>query len=274
MKVDRSLIGVIGIAVVLSTLFSMFLVIEQAEEGVTVLSNEYPDTPGQERRFPYALSMMSRKPLEEVKVSYTTLGEVGVINATTEPTDEETIMVNLPRIEALIEEARNLDLVEGIETWEGRVRWTNRTAGRTHELDMYMYEFTDMMKYMAPEMAVTSTFVVWINQTNRSIFRYFEGGPYHFDKSRAVEDLAVTLNDQSTRYGIIDEGEAWVEDGYEPISRAPRYGTIKFEGVEKDDRLSIDFTLKSPGGMILIRVYVNGRLETFMSASDAIEIMQ
>jgi hypothetical protein len=135
-----------------------------------------------------------------------------------------------------------------------------------------MYDFTNMMMSIAPGRAgveATSTFVVWINQTNSSIFQYFEGGPFQFDGSPIIENLAVTHNYQSTQYET--EGELGGEDQL-PIEQAPMDGTIKFVDVAKDDRMSIDFTLTSPGRLLLIRVYVNGEMETLMSASDATEI--
>jgi len=276
MKLDRSLIGVIGISIVLSTVISLFLVIEQTDEGVTILSNDFPTRPfDQERRFSYALSMMARRPLEEVSVRYISLDVIEVENTTTESTHEETILINLPRIDALMEEANSLDFTGGVEIWEGRVEWTNTTAHRTHELDMYMYDFTDMMMSIAPGKAgvdATSTFVVWINQTNNSIFRYFEGGPFQFNGSLIIEDLVVTQNYESTRYST--EGKPGTVEDPLPIGLAPMDGTVRFEDVEKDDRLSIDFTLTSPARLLFIRVYVNGGMKALLSASDATAILQ
>jgi len=42
MRVDRSLVGVIGIAIVLSTIITLFIIGERAKEDVTVLRNEFP----------------------------------------------------------------------------------------------------------------------------------------------------------------------------------------------------------------------------------------
>ena len=62
MRVDRSLVGVIGIAIVLSTLITLFIIGERAKEDVTILRNE----------FPTKLSAMEQK-YAFVPVSYTHL---------------------------------------------------------------------------------------------------------------------------------------------------------------------------------------------------------
>ena len=93
MKVDKSLVGVIGIAIVLSTMITLFIIGERAQEDVTVLRNEFPARLStMEQKYAFVLSMIARKPLTEVSVQYNVLSRYGVKpNATTESTDEETI---------------------------------------------------------------------------------------------------------------------------------------------------------------------------------------
>ncbi len=275
MKVDRSLVGVIGIAIVLSTLITLFIIGESAEEDVTILRNEYPSTLStMEQKYAFVLSMISRRPLEQVKVRYNTLKKIRDediayldSNVTTGDTHEETIM-NLAKINRMMDQARYIGADP--DMWNGTVEWRNQS--RTYEFDMYMYDFTDVLKASAPGKAglgATSTYVVWLNQTNGSVFYYFEGvSDYFFNRNRTIVDLTLTHNNQSQRYRAVSEIE--VEGKYEQIMEAPMYGTVKFEEVEKDDRLFVIFSLKGTtipahNGMLeLIRVYKNGKMESFM----------
>jgi hypothetical protein len=274
MKVDRSLVGVIGIAIVLSTMITLFIIGERAEEDVTILRNEFPATLStMEQKYAFVLSMIARKPLEQVKVKYNILRRVlpeNIVyldaNHTTGDNPSETLM-NLAKLHHTLDQANYVGAQPDV--WNGTVEWKNAT--RTHTFDMYMYDFTDMVKASAPSdtgLGVTSTYVVWLNQTNGSIFYYFEGiSDYFYNRNRTIVDLTITHNDESEYYRAVSEIE--VEGKYEQIMEAPMFGTVTFEEVEKDDRLFVIFSLKGttvPGhnGMLqLVRVYKNGEMESF-----------
>ncbi len=273
MRVDRSLVGVIGIAIVLSTLITLFIIGERAKEDVTILRNEFPaKLSSMEQKYAFVLSMIARKPLVDVTVKYNTLSRVakesiGFINPnkTTGSTAFETI-TNIAKIKSLLDEAARIG--GKVDMWNGTVKWKNAT--KTYEFDMYMYDFTDVVRATAPNYTVldtTTTYVVWLNQTNGSIFFYFEGvSDYYYSRNRTIVDLTITHNEESKYYRAVSEIE--VEGKYEQIMLAPLFGRVTFEDVKKDDRLFIIFSLKgttvsNPRGMLqVIRVYRNGELET------------
>jgi hypothetical protein len=240
MRVDRSLLGVIGIAIVLSTLIILFIIGERAEEDVTILRDEFPPRLStMEQKYAFVLSMIARKPMVDVTVKYNVLSDVPevkdlpVANLTVMSTDEETIRSNLPRVESLLIEADRIG--KPPDTWEEEIEW--KGPNQVHKVRMYMYDFTDLLKATAPGFTVLNiqtTYVVWINTTN---------------------DATVS--------------EIEVAEEYKQIMQAPLAGTVTFEDVVKDDRLFIIYSLKGttvPGhtGMLqLVRVYRNGELETF-----------
>ena len=268
MKVDKSLVGVIGIAIVLSTMITLFIIGERAQEDVTVLRNEFPARLStMEQKYAFVLSMIARKPLTEVSVQYNVLSRYGVNpNATTESTDEETIRANLPKIDALLNEADRLGVEPYI--WEGKAKWKNVTE--ILEFDMYMYDFSELVKATAPNFTaldVRSTYAVWL-WDNGTIFFYFEGvSDFFYNRNRTIVDLTITHNDESDYYRAVSEIE--VEGKYEQIMKAPLMGKVTFTDVEKDDRLFVIYSLKGttiPGhsGMLqVVRVYRDGELETF-----------
>jgi len=273
MRVDRSLVGVIGIAIVLSTLITLFIIGERAKEDVTILRNEFPTKlSAMEQKYAFVLSMIARKPLVDVTVKYNTLSRVlreniGFINPnkTTGSTAFETIK-NIAKIKSLMDEAARIGA--RVDMWNGTVKWKNAT--RTHEMDMYMYDFTDVMRATMPNYTVldtTTTYVVWLNHTNGSIFYYFQGVPdYYYARNRTIVDLTLTHNEDSKYYRAVSEIE--VEGKYEQIMLAPLYGTVTFEDIKKDDRLFIIYSLKgttvsNPYGILqVVRVYRNADLET------------
>lgn len=273
MRVDRSLVGVIGIAIVLSTLITLFIIGERAKEDVTILRNEFPTKlSAMEQKYAFVLSMIARKPLVDVTVKYNTLSRVlreniGFINPnkTTGSTAFETIK-NIAKIKSLMDEAARIGA--RVDMWNGTVKWKNAT--RTHEMDMYMYDFTDVMRATMPNYTVldtTTTYVVWLNHTNGSIFYYFQGVPdYYYARNRTIVDLTLTHNEDSKYYRAVSEIE--VEGKYEQIMLAPLYGTVTFEDIKKDDRLFIIYSLKgttvsNPYGILqVVRVYRNAELET------------
>jgi hypothetical protein len=267
MKVDKSLVGVIGIAIVLSTMITLFIIGERAQEDVTVLRNEFPARLStMEQKYAFVLSMIARKPLTEVSVQYNVLSRVALENTTTESTDQETIRANLPKIDSLLIESERMDITP--DTWEGRVSWRNVTE--TLEFDMFMYDFTDMVKATAPNFTaldVKTTYVVWL-WDNGTIFYYFEGvSDFFYNRNRTIVDLTITHNDESEYYRAVSEIE--VEGKYEQIMKAPLLGRVTFTDVEKDDRLFVIYSLKgttipSHSGMLqLVRVYRDGEMETF-----------
>jgi hypothetical protein len=267
MKVDKSLVGVIGIAIVLSTMITLFIIGERAQEDVTVLRNEFPARLStMEQKYAFVLSMIARKPLTEVSVQYNVLSRVALENTTTESTDEETIRANLPKIDALLIESDRMDVP--VDTWDGKVQWKNVTE--TLEFDMYMYDFTDLVKATTPDVKaldVRTTYAVWL-WDNGTIFYYFEGvSDFFYNRNRTIVDLTITHNDESDYYRAVSEIE--VEGKYEQIMNAPTLGRVTFTDVEKDDRLFVIYSLKGttiPGhsGMLqIVRVYRDGELETF-----------
>jgi hypothetical protein len=274
MRVDRSLLGVIGIAIVLSTLITLFIIGERAEEDVTILRDEFPPRLStMEQKYAFVLSMIARKPLVDVTVKYNVLSDVPevkdlpVANLTVMSTDEETIRSNLPRVESLLIEADRVG--KPPDTWEEEIEW--KGPNQVHKVRMYMYDFTDLLKATAPGYTVLNiqtTYVVWINTTNDAIARYFVGSPdYFYNRNSTIVDLTITHNDDSQYYRAVSEIE--VAEEYKQIMQAPLAGTVTFEDVVKDDRLFIIYSLKGttvPGhtGMLqLVRVYRNGELETF-----------
>jgi hypothetical protein len=274
MRVDRSLLGVIGIAIVLSTLITLFIIGERAEEDVTILRDEFPPRLStMEQKYAFVLSMIARKPLVDVTVKYNVLSDVPevkdlpVANLTVMSTDEETIRSNLPRVESLLIEADRIG--KPPDTWEEEIEW--KGPNQVHKVRMYMYDFTDLLKATAPGFTVLNiqtTYVVWINTTNDAIARYFVGSPdYFYNRNSTIVDLTITHNDDSQYYRAVSEIE--VAEEYKQIMQAPLAGTVTFEDVVKDDRLFIIYSLKGttvPGhtGMLqLVRVYRNGELETF-----------
>ncbi len=273
MKVDRSLIGVIGIAIVLSTLITFFIIGENPKEDVTILRDEFPPRLStMEQKYAFVLSMIARKPMEDVTVRYNTLSRVAKDNMvylnpnkTTGSTPIETIR-NLPKIDTLMDQADYLGV--SVDMWNGTVKWKNVT--QVLEFEMYMYDFTDLVRAVTPNytaLDVRSTYVVWL-WSNGTIFSYFEGvSDYFYNRNRTIVDLTITHNDEPEYYRAVSEIE--VAGKYEQIMQAPLYGTVTFEDVKKDDRLFIIYSLKGttiPGhsGMLqLVRVYRDGELETF-----------
>ncbi len=273
MRVDRSLVGVIGIAIVLSTIITLFIIGERAKEDVTVLRNEFPNRlTTMEQKYAFVLSMIARKPLEDVTVKYNILSRVPKENLqyinpnqTTGSTPLETVM-NIAKIKALMDMSKRLGVK--VDMWNGTVDWKN--ASKTYHFDMYMYDFTDVLRATAPNytiLGLTTTFAVWLNQTNGSIFYYFQGVPdFFYNRNRTITDLSITHNTQAQQYRAVSEIE--VAGEYQQIMKAPLYGTVSFKNVEKDDRLFIIYSLKGttiPGhsGMLqVVRIYRNGELQT------------
>ena len=273
MRVDRSLVGVIAIAIVLSTIITLFIIGERAKEDVTVLRNEFPTRlTTMEQKYAFVLSMIARKPLEDVTVKYNILSRVSREdlqyinpNRTTGDNAQETIM-NIAKIKSLMDMSKMLGVKP--DEWNGTVEWKN--ASKTYHFDMYFYDFTNVLRATAPNntiLGLTTTYTVWLNQTNGSIFFYFQGVPdFFYNRNRTITDLTITHNTKSQQYRAVSEIE--VAGEYQQIMKAPLYGTVSFENVEKDDRLFIIYSLKGttiPGhkGMLqMIRIYRNGELQT------------
>ena len=74
-KIDRGFIGVLLIAVVISTVFMGFITVEKADKGIEIIKNKYPAmirTSVQERHT-FVTNVIARKDYEEVKLVFSVL---------------------------------------------------------------------------------------------------------------------------------------------------------------------------------------------------------
>lgn len=271
-KIDRRLLGVIGIAFVLSSVITLFIIGERAKEDVTIMRNMFPpELTEAEEDFDYVLSMIARKDMEDVTVRYSILTRV--YNEDLEYVDPEKragstpreTMGNLRKMEALYGMVEALNVT--IDTWNGTVIWRDGTEKR--EFDMYMYDFTDLARATRSDSVVLETptiFGVWMDRDDGSVFYFFEGiSDYFYDREKTMVNLKITQGDRYTYYS----GAGDVEGAGElNIMESPMFGKVVFDGVEKDDRLLIMFSVEGrsipghPGMLQVIRIYRNEELET------------
>ncbi len=274
----RELLGVVGIAIVLSTLTTLLIIGEGAKEDVTILSNEFPaelpptSLSTTEENYQFALKMMARKPLVDVTVRYNTLTRIEDQDITYIDPERETGSTPLETIEnvrglgTLLEMAAPLDLEPFI--WNGTVEWEE--ANKVHDLDMYLYDFTDLVGALTPNLTalgVRTSYVFCLNRSTGCLVYYFEGiSDYFYDRNGTIIDLTISHNDRDMRYHAVSDIE--MEGRYQEVMKAPLLGRVRFEDVKKDDYLVVVFSLKGTSvprhkGMLhAIRVYANGRLHT------------
>ncbi len=286
MKIDRGLMGVLGIAVVLSTLVTLSIIGGKLGVDVDVLRNEFPPTmtdTGQE--YSFTLSVITTRPLEAVGIRCNTLERIELSEAAfRDPVKKgDTVsqtLYGLAKLGTMLDQVAYLGVE--VDSWNGTMEWRNLT--RTHRYDMYVYDFTDLVWLTSPDnlgLGFTTTYVVCLDPEAHSVSHYFEGvSDFFFNRVRDITDLALQNNNQIQHYRpqakIQSPGEGWNQDAMD-IVEAPMYGTVGFESLEREDRISIAFsvkpetTLQGPtipihSGMLqLIRIYKNHQLETLIT---------
>ncbi len=265
-RLDRGLLGVLLIAIVISTIIMSFVSVEKAEKKVEIIKNKYPSviktTIQETKRF--AVNTISRDPHKQVDIKFNLLMKTDPpLSASNQIGDRDVPLSQMARdispIKACLSMAEDFPVAYDNETVKVMVNGTSYEA--------LFYDFGPLVSsgQSGIDMSFASTsFLLWMDEN----LTYYQGcSDFFLNKKETMESLSISHNDQETNFGSA-KGSAGTSE-MPTVADAPRLGTVTYEDVEKDDRMYILFAVSSlsvpehQGLAQVIRVYGNGQLADY-----------
>jgi hypothetical protein len=240
--VDRRLLGTLAIAAIISSALVNLLFAEKVERSIEILKNTWDvpsvlghmQLPIQERRYPYTLSMMVRRPVHDLVLKFGVLrNQTFVVNYT--GWQNLTMMekaVRLKRVGELDEKVRGLSELVDVEVLQKEVDFD----WEGERFKLLLLDYSSCLKGLAPPQAgmdISLVFAVIFGGSG-NISQFYSGYPEFFlARKSSIQDLVIQLNDNATRYSptVIEQ------PGSFPLDDLPALGTVRFRDLGKDDRL-------------------------------------
>jgi hypothetical protein len=267
-KIDRGFVGVLLIAIVISTIVMGFVTVEKADVGLEIIKNKCPATlkTSVQERHTFVINVIARRDHEEVKLKFAVLRISDPYLADPNVTSREG--VTLDEIATEIAPVKTC-LSAGKSSPVGFERRILEFNYNGTDVEALLYDFAELVAagHSVPDMSLApTTFLIWLDENDE--LKYFEGSSDFFlNRNESIESLVVSYNDEETTYRSAKEVTGSID--IPTIAEGPVLGTVKYENVRKDDRMYVMFAVNSLSvpeheGMIqLVRVYGNGELVAF-----------
>lgn len=236
---DRRLLGTLAIAAIISSALVNLLFSEKVERTIEILKNDWDvptagHLPIQERRFPFTLSMMIRRPVHDLVLKFSVLrNQTFAVNYTgwQNLTMKEKALC-LKRVRELDEKVRGLSELVDVEAlqmevdldWEGK------------RFKVLLLDYSSCMEGLAPPQAgmdIPLVFALFFDGSG-NLSRFYSGyAEFFLARKNSIQDLVIQLNDNATRYSptVIEQ------PGSFSLDDLPALGTVRFRDLRKDDRL-------------------------------------
>ncbi len=258
MKADRGLVGVIAIALVLSTLVTLFVIGERGGP-YSIVKSEYRSAG--RSRWLVGLTLLVKEPIGSLKLSYFCLIDrtdlIGEIDR--EGTPEE-VCRRIPNLKAYLEMAEQGGQDPEISSSPIEVPiWMDEDVLVKKEFDLHLFDFSKMVWQAVPKDLMCSTerpkfgrghlwdyysvFACLFDESG-NLTRFYEGvADFYCNKVIIIEELTIQMNEEkSVYYGVTQEGEG--KEG-ESVLYAPDRGVICFEDINRNARMTVVYSLDS-----------------------------
>ena len=268
-KIDRGFIGVLLIAIVISTVFMGFVTVEKAKTGVEIIKNKYPTTmkTSIQERHTFVVNVIARKSFEEVRLKFSCLRKMEPAfmdpNITEEPgVTLDEIAAEITPIKTCMSAGKSSPLGFQREIIEVNINGTL--------IEALMYDFGEVIAAGQEgtdfSFAPTS-YILWRDEEGN--LTYYQGASDFFlNRNESMESLVISYNDNETTYRSAKETAGTMDTP--TVAEGPKLGTVKYPKVKKDDRMYVMFAINSLSvpehkGMIqVIRVYGDGELIVYV----------
>lgn len=273
------LVGILIIALVMSTLLVISLRREEVGSPVYLARNEYPplfkSTESRGETMIFNFGIICKEPFKEVEIMYSNLfmtpePEFDNAGFVANSSDPITIMERRKDIQAIKNNLGDVTIPFDV------INVTARAGNLTHKKEYrgVIYDFTRTLALFLDKSILDQIFEVYaILKSDDGDLLYFAGVPdYFYDRSKNLKYLSIHYNQNETTY----EAETDLSIDITPVEQAPRAGSLIFTNTDRDDQIFIQMNIEanflslpesaqqSEMRMYLIeyvRVYANGKLE-------------
>jgi hypothetical protein len=248
---------------------------ERTTSPITILKVEYPERfgPGEPNRF--ALNVLARKNVEDLKVeySYLRMASVNIMEELYQMDGfNESVREDDNPQEFLLIPSQTKDLIDNLPdeatfmTQKVKLPYEYRKDLQIMKTDLTLrfFDYRKMLQW-APATAIpfiygasTSFAVLSIPEGNVS---YFYGvSDFYLNRHNSMSDFEFGKNESTSLYlnPVIRE----VTGNFLHISNAPGFGTVEFGSLEKGQRAFLSFTTRDIAlpAIQVVRFWVNGEL--------------
>lgn len=260
---DRRLVGVIAVALVLSSVLSYFLFLQRAAEPITVIRNVAPaqlvallDFDETHR---FSLGLVARKKMQELTIQYSFFS-AAQIRGLPEALSFEAWEANLSQL--ALQERFLEELGFEPEKVQGELAMDDLNQ------EYLLYDTGPAIRALTSwQLAgdATSSYILLPAKTNATLMKgRMEFYYYRYELAK----ITITRGENETVYRALKRGEEFMP-GERPISEAPVNGRIRFENLKPDEPVSVMIELRGWTGqgrcLSLIRLYVDGELERVLA---------
>lgn len=272
---ERGLIGVLLICLVGSTVAVMLFLGERTTSPITILKVEYPERfgPGEPNRF--ALNVLARENVEDLKVEYSYLRMAGVklmeelyqmdgFNESVIDDDNPEDFLLIPReAKNFIE---NLPGDGGFMTQKVELPYEYRKEMQIVKTDLTL-RFFDYRKMLgwAPDTAIpfvysTSTSFAVLSLPEGNVSYFYGVSDFYLNRYDSMSDFEFGKNESTSLY--LNPAIREVTGDFLHINHAPGFGTVEFGSLEKGQRAFLSFTTRdiSLPAIQVVRFWINGEL--------------
>jgi len=272
---DRGLVGVLLICLVGSSVGVLLFFGEKTRSSITILKVEYPErfTPGQPNRF--AVNILARRDVEDLRVQYCFLYRVGGERIKelyqTEGFNQSVLSDDEPY--------RYLAIPRGTETMRKELpgeasfltqrvtmpyEYVSRFVRKKVNLRIRYYDFSDMLR-LVPSSAFPDVFtattqfaLVSIEEGNISLFQ--GRADYYLNREDSLSEMEIGKDETSQKY--FNPRIVEVTGNYTHVDDAPPFGTVDFGALKRGQRAYLSFTTRdiSLPAIQVVRFWVDGDL--------------
>jgi hypothetical protein len=276
---DRRLLGILSICVVISSVFTLFIIGERTK-GITVVENIYPKSIYRSRNkgvFPFQYGVVFRQDFAFVETEIFTLRKTQLNETPGSDVTSVDDFLFLPGMPALIEMGSMLGMSPELLIIEGE--------RKNQSVTIKLLDFSEIFEGFSPSglpkfaegarsgliVSPAPTLVFAFVYNESGFVDYYEGvRDFFLDRELLLSDMYIRLNDDvssftSSRMSIQPVGQRMLD--------APKGGILALNDIERDDRLEVGFSVYSAwvpreGMRILQIVIVRGDLDSMYNLSN------
>ena len=259
MKVDRSLVGAVLIALVISTLVTLFIVGEKGGPYLLV-RNDYRSA--EKGRFIIGQTLLAKEPIASLELSYFCLVNrtdlLGAINRSGSPQD---VCARIPSLRSYLDISEAGFRAPDMSHFRVQLpTWVDGNRLAKKEFDLYLYDFSKLVWQAVPAELMHSLerpsfgrghlwdyynvfACLFDEEGNLSCF--YEGvADFYTGKVISIEELTIQRNEEkSVYYGAAEHAET--AGNVLSVLDAPERGVVYYEELRRNDRLTILFSIDS-----------------------------
>lgn len=275
MIISREYLGIILVAVVFSTILTLFIIGERPEKLVEILKNDVPPLAyGSDQKFGYAFSLVFRRNFDEVKVKFSWFRSMPMLltgNATGSTFEE--ILPRFRKIQMLD------DFLSTFGAEPERIE-QNFWPQAFPDNETLILDYSGALSAGMTDISYLVHPIYMFVLKNGKITAYYEAIADYFPERewrefggtsvqpvrdpRSSGSVEFGLDENRTKY--VSLGEKRLNPELHSVYELPPYGELTFENVRKDQRVTIltfvsGRTLGFGSQREMIRVYLDGKLE-------------